>query len=237
MGESHSRVSGDSRHILAADLGPKFALSAANAAFAVVAGRFAHHGDGHGNGWQSLPVGRSSSAARVVLASGIAAPVAVDGLFAGTGAAERRKSAAMLDSEPAMNATGKRRQMELLGSSASSAMRCSSSKRNACQSKRRVYAVTASERPFRRDAARRSAGAAQSVGQNFPTGFSILKPLFFTVYAGLVAGFLGASEERPAATISPRSIAFLALSQESNDVSAIASDLSKTACRGPERRG
>ena len=83
-------------------------------------------------------------------------------------AAERRKSAAMLDSEPAMNATGKRRQMELLGSRVSSAVRCSSSKRNACQSKRRVCAVTASERPFRRDAGARSAGAREASAKLSP---------------------------------------------------------------------
>jgi hypothetical protein len=70
-----------------------------------------------------------------------------------------------------MNTTGNRRQVELLGSSVSSAMRCPSSKRSVCQSKRRVRAVSTTARPIRR-----GPGAPEnnrrSAGPNFPAGSS-----------------------------------------------------------------
>ena len=68
----------------------------------------------------------------------------------GTSTAPRRKSAATLEREPEMNATDNRRQLYLLGSSVSSAMRCPSSKRSVCQSKRRVRAVSTTAQPIRR---------------------------------------------------------------------------------------
>jgi hypothetical protein len=89
-----------------------------------------------------LPVSRWP---RATTASGV-----VEGLVAGTGTAPRRESAATLESEPEMNTTGNRRQVELLGSSVSSAMRCPSSKHSVCQSKRRVRAVSTTARPIRR---------------------------------------------------------------------------------------
>jgi len=68
-----------------------------------------------------------------------------------------------------MNTTGNRRQVELLGSSVSSAMRCPSSKRSVCQSKRRVRAVSTTAWPIRR-----GPGAPEVerriAGHDFPTG-------------------------------------------------------------------
>ena len=132
--------------------------------------------------------------------------------FAGTGAAARRKSTAMLDSQPAMNATGKRRQIELLGNSVASAVRCSSSRRSVCQSKRRDCAVTAARGCFGAMPARSAWRAKRR--PKFLHGFFNFQAAFLPGLREACCGLPGASKERPAATISPRSIAFLALSQD-----------------------
>ena len=95
-----------------------------------------------------------------------------------------------------MNATGKRRQMELLGSSVSSAMRCSSSKRNVRQSNRRVCAVTSERKAVSARSVRRALTAKRR--PKFPHGFLNSQAVLLPGLRGARCGLPGAPRsDRP----------------------------------------